>query len=223
MRAVGLVGGKMGAVDRGGGLHPIGKMRRGVDRISAAHAVADRTDEVVARGGLAIGIGEQRPRILHHQGNVDRGHQFEHPLALRRLRVRRQRPKLHHAGAVIQIGQHHIIARSREPACHVAQFLADRRRIHVEQDDGMRTAALGMADEGGGVAVLGGNFDLLVDHWLFFVGCDFWSGGRGIRLQGNRNMTRRSKPAGTGLEPRRRDRHCVGGAILTPPTGDSIR
>jgi BMFP domain-containing protein YqiC len=32
-------------------------------------------------------------------------------------------------------------------------------------------------------------------------------------------MTRRSKPAGTGLESRRRDRHCVGGAILTPPTG----
>ena len=31
----------------------------------------------------------------------------------------------------------------------------------------MRPAAFGMADEGGGVAVLGGNFDLLVDHGRF--------------------------------------------------------
>jgi hypothetical protein len=48
-----------------------------------------------------------------------------------------------------------------------------------------------MSDEGGGVAVFGRDFDLLVDHGvsarLLPVSCFFLS----IRLQGNRNMTRR--------------------------------
>ena len=37
-----------------------------------------------------------------------------------------------------------------------------------EDDDGKWTAAFGMGDEGGGLAILGRNIDLLVDHGRFF-------------------------------------------------------
>ena len=180
MRAVGLVGGQMRAVDRGGGLDPVREMRRRVDGISPAHAVADRADDLRVRGRLLVGIGEQRGGVLHDQGNVDGVHVAEHLLAFRRVRVRRYRSQFHDAGTVIQIRQHHVITRSGQPARHVAQFLADRRRVHVEEDDGKRPAALGMSDESGGMAVLGRNFDLLVDHGAFLLAgrfCDFFGSG----------------------------------------------
>src|ERR1700722_17973866 len=41
MRAVGLVGGKMRSIDRRRGLDAFRKMRRRVDRIAPAHAIAD--------------------------------------------------------------------------------------------------------------------------------------------------------------------------------------
>jgi hypothetical protein len=55
-----------------------------------------------------------------------------------------------------------------------------------------------MGDEGGGMAVLGGDVDLLVDHGVFllvvrFRGFLLW---QSIRLQGNRNMTRRCAASG---------------------------
>src|SRR5712672_2558729 len=71
MRAVGLVGGKMGSIDRGGRFDALWKVGCGVDRIAPAHAVADGTDNAGARGGLAVGVGEQGAGVLHHQGNVD--------------------------------------------------------------------------------------------------------------------------------------------------------
>jgi hypothetical protein len=56
----------------------------------------------------------------------------------------------------------------------------------------MRPAALGMGDEGCGVAVFGRNFDLLVDHEAFLLAFLFIvSGPQPIRLQGNQGMTRR--------------------------------
>jgi hypothetical protein len=49
-----------------------------------------------------------------------------------------------------------------------------------------------VGDEGGGLAVLGRNIDLLVDHGRFFAcyGSGFWLGS--IRLQGKGSMTRRT-------------------------------
>src|SRR5262249_28106233 len=89
--------------------------------------------------------------------------------------------------------------------------------IHVENDDGKRPAALGMGDEGGGLAVLGLDVQLLVDHECFFVLviCGF-SLGRSIRLQVNRSMTRRGRPS-RGLERRRQDCHCW---VTVPVHGD---
>jgi hypothetical protein len=164
MRAVVFVGRQMRSVDRGGGLDAVGKVRGRVDGVTAAHAIADGTDDFRIGSRLALGIGEQGPGVLHDHENVERGHELEHALALGCIRIGRQRAELHHAGAVIEVRQHHVIAGGGEPARHVAQLLADRRRIHVEQDDRKRPAAFGMGDEGCGVAVLGGNRDLLIDH-----------------------------------------------------------
>ena len=172
MRAVGLVGREMRAVDRSRRLHAIRKMRRRVDRVAAAHAVADGADDFRVRRFLRLGIGEQGLGVFHHHGNVDRVHEAEHPLALGRFRIRRDRSQLHDAGAVIHIGQHHVITRGAEPPRHVTQFLADCGSVHVEDDDRKRPAAFGMGDEGGGLAVLGRNIDLLVDHGRFFFRCD---------------------------------------------------
>src|ERR1019366_7849395 len=100
MRTVGLVSGQMRSVDRCRRLDAPGKMRRRVNSITPAHAVAEGADNVGACGGLAVGVGEQSARILHDKGNVDRVHVSEHALALGRFRVWRYRPKLHDAGAV---------------------------------------------------------------------------------------------------------------------------
>jgi hypothetical protein len=139
--------------------------------VLAAHAIADRADRPFARRVLGGGKIEQRPGVVHHQRDRKRVHQFEHPLALWRFRIGRQRPKLHDALAVIHVRQHHIIARGRQPPRHVPQFLADRGRVHVEENDRERPAAFGVADEGSGLAVLGGYFDLLVDHGDAFPVC----------------------------------------------------
>ena len=87
MRTVGLVGRQLHAVDRSGRLDAIGKMRRGVHRVAAAHAVADRADDLRIRGLLRLGIGEQPLGVFHDEGNGERAHQAEHALAFRRLRI----------------------------------------------------------------------------------------------------------------------------------------
>src|SRR5260370_6229090 len=54
MRTVGLVGGQMRSVDRGRGSDAIRKMRRRVDRISPAHAVAAASHDFPTPAVLAI-------------------------------------------------------------------------------------------------------------------------------------------------------------------------
>ncbi len=196
MRTVGLVGCQMRAVDRGRGLHLIRKMRRRVDRVAAAHAIANGADDGGVRSLLCRGVSQQGLGVFHHHRNVDRVHVAEHLFAFGCVGVRRDRPDLHDAGAVIHVGQHHVIARGGEPSRHVAQFLADRGRVHVEQNDRKRSAAFGMGDESGGLAVLGRNIDLLVDHGRFFMFCDSCWGQRPLRLQGKPDKTRR-----TGIAP----------------------
>ncbi len=180
MRAVGLVGRELHAVDRCRRLDAIGEVRRCVDCIAAAHAVADGADDPSVRGLLGFGISEQGLGVFHDQRNGQRVHQLEHLLALGRFRIGIDRPELHDAGAVIHVGQHHVIARCSEPARHVAQLHADRRRVHVEDDDRKRPAAFGVGDEGGGLAVLGRNVELLVDHGAFLACYDsgFWLGAK---------------------------------------------
>src|ERR1700724_2211693 len=58
MRAVGLLGCEMRAVDRCGGLDAIRKMRRRVDGIAPAHAIADGADDACVPSLLAFRIGQ---------------------------------------------------------------------------------------------------------------------------------------------------------------------
>ena len=67
-------------------------------------------------------------------------------------------------GPVIQVRQQHVIADRAEPARHVAQFLADPRRVHQQQHRRIRLAALGMADEGLHRAILGRDVQRLFEH-----------------------------------------------------------
>jgi len=67
------------------------------------------------------------------------------------------------AGAVIEIGQQHAVARGGEPARHVAQLLADAGGVH-QQQHGRMHAAIRPADEGLHRAVFGGDVLGLLDH-----------------------------------------------------------
>src|ERR1700687_2501017 len=67
MWTVGPVSGQLDAVDRSCCLDASGEMRCGVDGVLPAHAVAHGADDVLARGGLAIGVGEKGARILDDQ------------------------------------------------------------------------------------------------------------------------------------------------------------
>ena len=68
MRAVGLVGRQMRAVDRSRRLDAIGKMRRRVDRVAAAHAVADGADDLCVRRRLRLGDRRAAPWCLPSPG-----------------------------------------------------------------------------------------------------------------------------------------------------------
>ena len=67
-------------------------------------------------------------------------------------------------GAVIEIGQQHVIADAREPARHVAQFIANARRIHQHQHHRQRPAVVGPHCVGVHRAILRGDIQLAFDH-----------------------------------------------------------
>ena len=160
MRALLGVADQPGAVERGGGGDAVGIAGRGGQRIGAAHAVAmaptgpgftascRSTNASMAAtssitGGIVILV---RPRACV----VARG------CPPRDVRPEDRVPP----GAVIQVGQQHVVADGREPARHVPQLLADAVRIHQEQHGGIRPAPLGMADEGLHRAVFGGDIQV---------------------------------------------------------------
>jgi hypothetical protein len=66
--------------------------------------------------------------------------------------------------AVVEIGQQHVIADRGEPARHILQLLANAVRVHQEEDGRGRSVALGMADEGLHLAVLGRDVQRLFDQ-----------------------------------------------------------
>src|ERR1700693_533612 len=80
-----------------------------------------------------------------------------------------------------------------------------------------------MGDEGGGVAVLGGDFDLLVDHGAFllaggwpFLGSRFGS----TAMEGGQDKATWRVGRRAGVELLRPDRHCLGDLTAARPTGD---
>jgi hypothetical protein len=105
--------------------------------------------------------------IVHHRRDRHLGPHRAHARAIRT-------PLVQHVGAenrippgaIIEVGQEHVVADGREPARHIAEFLADTGCIHQEEDGGKRPAALGTTDKGFHRAVCRGDVQRLFDHLL---------------------------------------------------------
>ena len=87
-----------------------------------------------------------------------------------RVAIVRRFSKLAHP-AVVQVGQHHVVTGRAEPPRHVVQLFALARRVHQIQHDWMRTALVGMGNEGIHCAIGGLNVNITINHrrflWLY--------------------------------------------------------
>src|SRR5947209_7721132 len=114
---------------------------------------------------LLLGKCDHSADVVHDRGNGHVGTDGSHSLVLGAALF------LHiwsidriAAGAVIEIGQQHVIADCTEPPRHILELLADTVGVHQEEDGRKRSVALGMADEGLHRAVFSGDVQLLLDH-----------------------------------------------------------
>jgi hypothetical protein len=122
-------------------------------------------DRPMLHGRLTIDEGEHRGHIVHHRRYGHLGAHGAHALTLRGALLQHVGSKDRvAAGAVIKIRQQHVTADSAESAGHVAQLLANARRIHQQEHGWERTVALGMADECLHRACLGRDVQRLLDH-----------------------------------------------------------
>ena len=78
-------------------------------------------------------------------------------------------------GAVVQVGQQHVVADGREPARHVPELLADAGGIHQEEHGGKRASPFGTADKGFHLAVFCVDVHSLFNHLLGSSACFSYS------------------------------------------------
>jgi hypothetical protein len=140
-----------------------------------------RADRPLLRGGLTIDEGEHCAHIVHHRRDghlrAHRPHAFTLRAALLEHIGAKDRVA---AGAVIQVGQQHVVADRAEAARHVPQFLADAWRIHQHEHGWERTATVRMADECLHRASLGRDGQGLFDHCTTSIWCRWLSWQRHI-------------------------------------------
>ena len=149
MRALFCVADEPGAVKRRRSRDAVGKTRRGGERKGAAHAIAVHPDRAGLGRTLRVGKGDHRRDVVHDRRDRHLGAHPSHPLALGAALLEHVGPKNRiAAGAMVEIGQQHVIADRRQPTRHVAQFLADARRVHQQQYRRIRAAAFRVVDEG---------------------------------------------------------------------------
>ena len=133
VRTVGAIGRQRSAMDGGGGGDAIGKRPGREQRVSPAHAIAQRA----AGPGLTL----DRPsrcvstssRIGHHLGPVDRADHPREPRALGAfardgLRIER----LERARPVIQVRHGHHVPVGRQTLRHAEQVRPDAEGVHVD-------------------------------------------------------------------------------------------
>ena len=187
MRAFLVLADQPGAVERCGGGDAVGIARGGGQRIRAAHAVAVGADGAFLRRRLGIDECQHVGEILHHRRDghlgADRAHAGLFGAALGGdvgavFRV--------FAGAVVQVGQHDVIADGAEPAGHVVEFVADAGGVHQHEDHGMRAVAVGMDDEGLHLAGAGLDVANFFDHGRIPFGASgcCWRHGHMLALPG---------------------------------------
>ncbi len=136
MRAVRCVGGDAAAVEGGGAADAITEAAGGVERQSAAHAVAGGAD---LRAGRHLRLlreeGEHRLGVAPRAVLGDRADQAEEALALvlvgeHRLHVER----LERTGAVEGIGDDHDVAVVGELLAHLAHHRAEAAGVGIHDD-----------------------------------------------------------------------------------------
>jgi hypothetical protein len=108
----------------------------------------------VASGGapfylaLPIGVSEHCGNVAHDRGNGHLGAHGPHALALGAALLEHIRPKNRiAAGAVVEIGQQHVIADRVKATGHVPELFGNARRVHQQEYRRERAAVLGMADK----------------------------------------------------------------------------
>ena len=165
VRALDRVAHQPGAVERGGGGDAVGIARGGGQRIGPAHAIAVGADRALLRLLLLVGKGDQGGDVVHHRRDRHLGAHRPHAGLLGAALLQHVGAVLGVlAGAVIEVGQQHVVAHRRQPAGHVVELLADAGRVHQEQHRRVRPAPFRMANEGFDGAVLGRDIQNLLDH-----------------------------------------------------------
>src|SRR2546425_6554312 len=142
------------AVKRGGSSDAVGIACRCRQRVWATHTIAMTAHRAGRDGVLTIDKREYGRDITHHRRDGHLGAYRTHTCALCAAFLEHVWPKNRvPPGAVVQVGQQHVVADGREPARHVPELLADAGGIHQEEHGGARPAPVGMADKGFHLAV----------------------------------------------------------------------
>jgi hypothetical protein len=114
---------------------------------------------------LSIDISEHRSNITHDRGSGHLGADSPHALALRAALLEDVRPKNRvTSGAVVEIGQQHVIAHRAETAGHVPELFANARRVHQQKHSRESAAPLGTADKDLHLTGDGRDVQRLFDH-----------------------------------------------------------
>ena len=166
MRRVGLVGDQARSVVRREAGDAV-RMRGGSGRHEGAtHAVADQAD--LAR----LGIGHRRQPVQddsgigRHLGVGDRLQEAEHPrpVGLGVGMILRRAAHEVADGAVVQVGQQHIIAGLRNTPADLPKTFANAGRVHQHQHDRQRPAVVRPDAVGVHGAIGRGNIECAFNH-----------------------------------------------------------
>jgi hypothetical protein len=131
MRALLRLTDQPGAVIRSGRSDAVGIARRSRQGVGTAHTVAVATHRTPLDLALVIDKRDHGSHIFHHRRDGHLGSDRTHPRVLRAARFHGFRAKKRiSSGAVVEVGQQHVIADRRDAARHIAQFLTHAMRIH---------------------------------------------------------------------------------------------
>ena len=128
----------------------------------STHAVPHATGNSGQCGGVDIGVVEQGTHIARHHAVPQSTHQLGH--ASERFAAREVEFELP-CGAVVQVGQHHVIATLGDGARHGVQQWPLAGRIHEEQHHRPGAVTDGMHHEGAHLAFTRGDVGLSFDEF----------------------------------------------------------
>ena len=153
------------AVKRGGSSDAVGIACRRRQRVWAAHTIAMTAHRARRDGVLTIDKREHGSDIAHHGRDGHLGAYRTHTCVLCAALLEHVWPKNRvPPGAVVQVGQQHVVANSGETPHHVPELLADTIGIHQKEHGGIWPAPFGTADKGFHQAVCRRDVHSRFDH-----------------------------------------------------------